>query len=301
RSANTSTRPSAATTAWTRCRAPCFERSSRTCPSGSRDAAPTLGPTRRRSPGSRTSSCPRWRRERSRAARSTRFAFGTGGAMLSGARSRSAAWRRPFTIRSRCIASRRCSPSGSARPKARAPSRSRRAARCCRCPFIRSSPKRRTLTWSARCSRACADALWRRSAGVRRWALDARARLRRRALHGRRAREVSMTSFRTLGGAGALSPLEQEILKEIAEALGRSGERLERAIAEYRTLAAEAGAEPDAGQKARLDAGRIEIRRAREALIIQREALGVRTHEVIDRHYPLPFPENELYATDDDS
>ncbi|HLV68733.1 MAG TPA: hypothetical protein VKY73_23105 [Polyangiaceae bacterium] len=110
-----------------------------------------------------------------------------------------------------------------------------------------------------------------------------------------------MTSFRTLGGAGALSPLEQEILKEIAEALGRSGERLERAIAEYRTLAAEAGAEPDAGQKARLDAGRIEIRRAREALIIQREALGVRTHEVIDRHYPLPFPENELYATDDDS
>ncbi|MFO7181474.1 MAG: hypothetical protein DIU78_022410 [Pseudomonadota bacterium] len=109
-----------------------------------------------------------------------------------------------------------------------------------------------------------------------------------------------MTSFRTLGGAGPLSPLEQEILKEIAEALGRSGERLERAIASYCAIAAEAGADPDPVQRRRLDAERREIRRAREALIIQREALGARTHDAVDRHYPLPFPEHELYAADDD-
>ena len=84
------------------------------------------------------------------------------------------------------------------------------------------------------------------------------------------------------------SALELEILKEMAEALGRSGERLERAIGRYRELALEPLLSEEE-RRERLAAQAKEILKAREWLMIQREALGLRDHAMLDSHYPLPF------------
>jgi hypothetical protein len=86
------------------------------------------------------------------------------------------------------------------------------------------------------------------------------------------------------------SALELEILKEMAEGLGRAGERLERAIAGYRELVEQgAGHRPEL--RAELAAQQEKVLRAREWLVIQREALGMRNHDAVDVHYPLPFGE----------
>jgi len=91
-----------------------------------------------------------------------------------------------------------------------------------------------------------------------------------------------------------LRRIEEEIVAEKAAALGRAGERLEEALRE----AAERGACYDAarhpGDRERLAREYEEAcqraARARLALLIQREAVGLRHHRDVDRLFPEPIP-----------
>ncbi len=100
--------------------------------------------------------------------------------------------------------------------------------------------------------------------------------------------------------------VEAEIRKEKAESLGRTGERLEQLLVEVRKLREQlvslaegwlAGtggehtipAEIREGLKKHADlCGR--ARDIRYQLIVQREAVGFRRQEEVDRHYPMPAP-----------
>ena len=77
----------------------------------------------------------------------------------------------------------------------------------------------------------------------------------------------------------ALQRTEKEIVAEKAATLGRAGERLEAAL----RLAAELhDAMRDAPEG---DARALEARRI---LIIQREAIGLRNHRLVDQQFPEP-------------
>jgi hypothetical protein len=87
--------------------------------------------------------------------------------------------------------------------------------------------------------------------------------------------------------------VDKEILGEKAAALGRAGERLEAALAELR----EAAERLDGADESRRDDLRAAYRRARERartarlhLLIQREAVGLRSHRVVDQQFPEPAP-----------
>ena len=102
--------------------------------------------------------------------------------------------------------------------------------------------------------------------------------------------------------------VEKEIQQEKAEALGRAGERLERALMDLATLREDLvnlvrcapasplteteGVTSEIGEAleryARL---RKEAKQLRYCLIIQREALGLWKHEDVDRLYPIPAPQ----------
>ena len=90
----------------------------------------------------------------------------------------------------------------------------------------------------------------------------------------------------------ALRRLDKDIAAEKAAALGRAGERLEHALAEVATLAEMVRATSDPLSRARVvaeyTAARGRAQRARAALLIQREALGLRHHGVVDQHFPEP-------------
>ena len=91
---------------------------------------------------------------------------------------------------------------------------------------------------------------------------------------------------------GNYERLEEEIVKEKAAVLGRAGERLEAALAEVAALGRALDAEPDAARRAaRLAEYAAAHRRAttaRQMLLIQREAIGLRLHRDVDRQYPEP-------------
>lgn len=105
-------------------------------------------------------------------------------------------------------------------------------------------------------------------------------------------------SFETVGA---------EIRKEKADSLGRAGERLERALQELRAVRQElfdllaAAPESLCDGKGRFS-GEFEwkvteyarlcerTKALRHALILQREAVGIWSHEEVDRQYPLPGP-----------
>jgi predicted phage gp36 major capsid-like protein len=101
--------------------------------------------------------------------------------------------------------------------------------------------------------------------------------------------------------------IEAEIRQEKAEALGRAGERLERKLAELADLRNELLSHPDvastspattemdsqANQHEKVEKyARLmeEAQQARHYLRIQREAVGLRRHEDVDRQYPVPPP-----------
>ncbi len=102
----------------------------------------------------------------------------------------------------------------------------------------------------------------------------------------------------------ALEKIDSEIRKEKAEALGRAGERLERAIRDLEMAGRElmqiwASIPSCQQQEAHLEAGMQEkwdqyfrlarhVQILRHHLIIQREAVGLRRHEDVDWQYPLP-------------
>jgi hypothetical protein len=87
----------------------------------------------------------------------------------------------------------------------------------------------------------------------------------------------------------AQSALEVELRRAMAEALGRAGERLEQAIERYRA-AKSAPPEAGASREQRLAAARAEMFTAREWLIVQREAIGLRRHETVDELFPDAAP-----------
>ncbi|MFY9397478.1 MAG: hypothetical protein WAR22_03855 [Desulfomonilia bacterium] len=85
---------------------------------------------------------------------------------------------------------------------------------------------------------------------------------------------------------------QEEIIEEIAKALGHSGDILEEVLARLEAL----GREMDAARDAREYNSRVEefntlrreaIRR-KEMLMIHREAIGVRKHRYLDIYYPIP-------------
>ena len=94
------------------------------------------------------------------------------------------------------------------------------------------------------------------------------------------------------GREEALQRTEKEIIAEKAATLGRAGERLETAlalVAERRQALAQA---PDGRARdealARYRQARARALDARRTLIIQREAIGLRTHRVVDQQFPEP-------------
>ena len=86
--------------------------------------------------------------------------------------------------------------------------------------------------------------------------------------------------------------VEEEIRREKAAALGRAGERLDDALREVRAIARGFDAATDPGARARLlrdyEAARAGAVRARAMLLIQREAVGLRTHTIVDQVFPEP-------------
>ncbi len=105
----------------------------------------------------------------------------------------------------------------------------------------------------------------------------------------------------------AFETVESEIRGEKAEALGRAGERLERALQELLAFrqefigllapAPESVADGKGQSAAEFERKAAEYTRLcdqsrafRHALIIQREAVGLWGHEDVDRQYPLPGP-----------
>lgn len=89
-----------------------------------------------------------------------------------------------------------------------------------------------------------------------------------------------------------LRRLDKEIAAEKAAALGRAGERLELALAEVGVLAEAARRAKDpatrAGVLREYATARERAQRLRAALLIQREAVGLRHHAVVDQQFPEP-------------
>jgi hypothetical protein len=86
--------------------------------------------------------------------------------------------------------------------------------------------------------------------------------------------------------------IEKEIVAEKAAALGRAGERLEAALHEVREAAARLASRGRDADRGALTTAYEQARRraqaARTALLIQREALGLRHHRVVDQVFPEP-------------
>jgi hypothetical protein len=85
----------------------------------------------------------------------------------------------------------------------------------------------------------------------------------------------------------------REIVKEKAVTLGRAGERLEAALAAVAALAqAWHAAGDDGAARAPLadeyDRAWRAADSARQTLLIQREAVGLRHHRDVDRQFPVP-------------
>ena len=90
----------------------------------------------------------------------------------------------------------------------------------------------------------------------------------------------------------ALQRTEKEILAEKAATLGRAGERLDTALALAARLlvAVERAGDGPAREIALGDYREARARAldARHTLIIQREAIGLRNHRILDQQFPEP-------------
>ena len=86
--------------------------------------------------------------------------------------------------------------------------------------------------------------------------------------------------------------IDAEIAQEKAEALGRAGERLEATLDHVASLGRRLDVAWDPGEHARLlgeyESARIRAVHARLALVIQREALGLRHHRIVEQQFPEP-------------
>jgi len=87
--------------------------------------------------------------------------------------------------------------------------------------------------------------------------------------------------------------INAEIAQEKAVTLGRAGERLEAALAHVATVGCRLDTAADPGEEARLlgeyETARARALHARLALLIQREAVGLRHHRMVDQQFPEPL------------
>lgn len=90
----------------------------------------------------------------------------------------------------------------------------------------------------------------------------------------------------------ALQRTEKEIIAEKAATLGRAGERLEAALGLVAELRQAVESATDPAAHAWVLAGYRQARSraldARHTLIIQREAIGLRNHRIVDQQFPEP-------------
>jgi len=89
----------------------------------------------------------------------------------------------------------------------------------------------------------------------------------------------------------AHATLEQEIVQEIAAALGRTAAKLDYALLRLEIAARDLDAAPaddTAAGTARFNALRDEALRARHELLIHREAVGIRRNDLLEQLYPIP-------------
>lgn len=88
-----------------------------------------------------------------------------------------------------------------------------------------------------------------------------------------------------------LLPIELELIKERASALQWTGQKLEKLIARIRAVETELSALAGARRAEKLSL-HAELRRQAEEerwkMIVQREAMGLRSHQVVDEIYPIP-------------
>jgi hypothetical protein len=95
----------------------------------------------------------------------------------------------------------------------------------------------------------------------------------------------------------SLQRIQAEIAGEKAATLGRAGERLEAALLEVTAWARRVHEASDVDRAALAMAYEQARQRALEArltLLIQREALGLRRHAVVDQQFPEPPPFRRL-------
>ena len=86
----------------------------------------------------------------------------------------------------------------------------------------------------------------------------------------------------------ALQRTEKEILAEKAATLGRAGERLEAALRLATELHDALRDAPAGDARERYRQARAGVLEARHILIIQREAIGLRNHRLVDQQFPEP-------------
>jgi hypothetical protein len=90
----------------------------------------------------------------------------------------------------------------------------------------------------------------------------------------------------------AVARLEAEIVQEMAQALGRTGDRLNYALLRLELAARAIDEAPDEGTRAdrvrAFNALRAEALDARRNLLIHREAIGIRRNKLLDELYPIP-------------
>lgn len=91
--------------------------------------------------------------------------------------------------------------------------------------------------------------------------------------------------------AAAQEALEKEIIHEMAQALGRAGEKVDVALLRLDLAGKALAAAGDADERARLTVAFNALRdaalTARHELRIHREAVGIRRNDVLDREYPI--------------
>jgi hypothetical protein len=97
---------------------------------------------------------------------------------------------------------------------------------------------------------------------------------------------------RRLDPEQAQATLEQEIVQEIAAALGRSAAKLDLALLRLELAGRDLDAVTDDTERAacaaRFDALRTQALQARHELLIHREAVGIRRNDILETLYPIP-------------
>jgi hypothetical protein len=97
---------------------------------------------------------------------------------------------------------------------------------------------------------------------------------------------------RRLDPEQAQATLEQEIVQEIAAALGRAAAKLDHALLRLELAGKDLDAATDDAERAECAARFEELRgqalQARHELLIHREAVGIRRNEILDALYPIP-------------